>query len=265
MAKMKIVLVDDQASYRKTINNVLKLVGDVEIIGEASNGIEYLKLLDTCDPDITFMDIEMPGMDGIEATQKALQKRPSLIIIGLSLYENEDYVTRLISAGARGYLLKLSNNYELLREILKYPKAEIFYSERVKQIIEISPGKAVRTILIVDDFETNTIVVGAALKSAGYNVLKALNAEEGIRHARNENEKIDLIVADFNMPGKNGAEMIAEIKQIGKYNNTPALILSSDNSPEKKQQAKNVGATGWIHKPFQLEKFLKIIDMTLRN
>jgi len=265
MEKRKIILVDDQVSYRKTISNVLKLVGDVDIIGQASTGEEYLKLLETMTPDITFMDIEMPEMDGITATKKALAKDPTLVIIGLTLYENEDYVERLIDAGARGYLLKLSNNNELLRSILKYPTAEIFYSPRIKEMMTTTTTDKVRTVLVVDDFETNTIVVGAALQSAGYKVLKALSSDEGLRHAKNQEVNIDLIVADFNMPGKNGAQMIEEIKNISKYAKLPSLILSSDNAPEKKELAKKAGATGWIKKPFQLDKFLKIVDMTLRG
>ena len=68
-------------------------------------------------PDIVFMDIEMPHMDGIRATKKAIQKYPDLVIIGLSLYENKAYIDSLINAGARGYLLKLFDNFELLEEI----------------------------------------------------------------------------------------------------------------------------------------------------
>ncbi len=258
MQKRKIIIVDDQTSYRSSLKNILSIIGNIKVIGEAANGVEYLKLIETMRPDVTFMDIEMPKMDGITATKKALEKDSSLIIIGLSLYANEDYINKLVDAGARGYLLKLSNNYSLFKSILNYPEANIFFSDRVKTIINKSTTRK-KTILIVDDFETNTIVVASALRTAGYNVLKAVSAQEAIRYVIDD-EDIDLVVADFNMPNMNGAQMIKEIKKYKGYEKTPSLILSSDNDQKKKKEAKEAGALGWMRKPFQLAKFINIID-----
>lgn len=263
MIKRKIIIVDDQASYRNSLKNILGIIGNVQIIGEASNGKDYLKLLDKERPDVTFMDIEMPGMDGIEATKKAIEKDKTLVIIGLSLYANEDYIKQLVEAGARGYLLKLSNNYSLFKSILNYPEADVFFSEKVKGIMSKSSSRK-KTILIVDDFETNTIVVASALRTAGYNVLKAVSAREAIRYIIDE-EPIDLVVADFNMPHKNGAQLIAEIKKYKAYQKIPALILSSDNDPRKKQEAKKAGAFGWMRKPFQLAKFINVVNNVMNK
>lgn len=257
METKKIILVDDQESYRKTVKNILNIIGNIDIIAEASTGEEYLELLESHKPDITFMDIEMPGMDGIETTKRALEKDDSLVIIGLSMYANEDYINRLIETGARGYLLKLSNNYKLFENIIAHPEAEIFFSERAKEISESTEKK--QTVLLVDDFETNVIVISSALKSANFNVIKATKPEEALKEAMKA-DKLDLIVADYNMPGINGAEFITKIRNETKFKKTPALILSSDNSEEKKQAAKQAGASGWIKKPFQLGKFLKIIE-----
>ena len=257
MTKKKIILVDDQASYRKTVKNILGIIGNAEIIAEASSGEEYLELLNTHKPDITFMDIEMPGINGIETTKRALAKDKSLIIIGLSMYANEDYIKKLIAVGARGYLLKLSNNYKLFENIIDHPTAEIFFSDRAKEITKKQNEK--HTVLLVDDFETNIIVISSALKTANFNVIKTTNALEAHREALKA-EKLDLMVIDYNMPDMNGAELIKKIKNEERYKKTPALILSSDNSPEKKDAAKKAGASGWIKKPFQLGKFLKIIE-----
>jgi two-component system, chemotaxis family, chemotaxis protein CheY len=257
METKKIILVDDQESYRKTVKNILNIIGNIDIIAEASTGDEYLKLLETHKPDITFMDIEMPGIDGIETTKRALEKDKDLVIIGLSMYANEDYINRLIDVGARGYLLKLSNNYKLFENIIAHPEAEIFFSERAKEISESRDKK--QTVLLVDDFETNVIVISSALKSANFNVIKATHPDEALKEAMKA-DKLDLIVADYNMPGMNGAEFITKLRTETKFKKTPALILSSDNADEKKQAAKKAGASGWIKKPFQLGKFLKIIE-----
>lgn len=137
----KIILVDDKVVFRKSLIETLKTAGDVEIIGEASNGEEFLELLKIKQPEIVFMDIEMPVMNGIEATKKALEKYPDLVIIGLSMYDNESYIEKLIEVGARGYLLKESDNHDLFKLIIEHHEAEFFFSENLSYKPDISRNK----------------------------------------------------------------------------------------------------------------------------
>jgi len=132
MNKKRIILVDDKPVYRNAVKMLLNKIGDVEIVAEASNGIEFLNLIETCEADIVFMDIEMPEMNGIEATRKALEKKPDLVIIGLSMYEHEKYIDELLAAGAKGYLLKLSDNTSVFKTIFNFPNAEIFFSNEIE-------------------------------------------------------------------------------------------------------------------------------------
>lgn len=258
----KIILVDDKEVFRNSLIETLKMAGDIEIIGEASNGEEFLNLLLYKQPDIVFMDIEMPVMNGIEATKKALLKYPNLVIIGLSLYENESYVEELINAGARGYLLKTSDNHLLFKSILRYPESEVFFSEDLSYKPDVKKN-SIKTILLVDDFETNIIVMKSSLQVSGFNVLLANTPFEALNILKDPNNKVDLMVLDYRMPGMNGAELAAEIRKLDKYRGTPILMLSSETQREKKLEAKKAGATGWIKKPFQLDKFLRIIESTL--
>jgi CheY-like chemotaxis protein len=259
MELKKIAIVDDHDSFRRTIKDVFSLLGNIEVT-EASSGFEYLKLLDNYSPDVTFMDIQMPGMSGIETTIKALQKNPDLTIIGLSLFANDEYVDQLIEAGAKGYLLKLSNNYNLFKSIINNPKAEVFFSEKIKKRLDEKSEKDVKTILVVDDFETNTIVIENSLTSLGYKVLVAKSTLEGFKYALDEKITIDLIITDYNMPNKSGIEMIKDIRMIPGYSKIPSLILSSDDNEDKKIFAKEAGVVGWLKKPFILSKFLSIVD-----
>lgn len=261
MQKQKIILVDDQPLYRNVVKTVLQNIGDVEIIAEASNGVDFLELLNTHRPDIIFMDIEMPRMDGIEATKKALEKNPDLVIIGLSMYENKNYVDELVKAGARGYLLKLSDNDEIFKSILKHPKAEIFYSEKLVQKASASKSKDKKTVLVVDDFESNTFVTALTLENAGYGVSKASTGKDALELLRNE--KFDLVVTDYNMPGMNGMELVKELRKMPGYAKIPVLVLSTIKDEQKKELTKTVGVTGWIEKPFQLQRFLKIVKKAL--
>ena len=258
---MKIILVDDKLVYRNAIKTLLQKLGDVEIIAEASNGVEFLKLLDDCDPDLVFIDIEMPEMNGIEATKEALKKNPSLVIIGLSMYDNKKYVNDLIEAGARGYLLKLSDNSQIFRQILQNPRAEVFFSK------EISPEKNLdenskKTILIADDFENTRFVIEFTLKQAGYEVLKATDGQDALKYF--DGRKIDLLVTDLNMPRKNGLELAETVKGIPAYRSIPILLLTTEINEEKRQKSKQIGITGWIQKPFVIDKFLSFIKRALQ-
>lgn len=258
----KIILVDDQPTFRYSLRNILEDAGEIEIIAEASDGLEFIELLEHHDPDIVFMDIEMPRMNGIEAAGIALRKKPDLVIIGLSMYENQNYINKLIEVGAKGYLLKMSNNFNLFRHILRHPSSEVFYSDGLSHKPKNNDGGK-KVIAIVDDFETTTFTVEFALKSNGYEVLKS-NTPEGILEVF-DGRKIDLLISDYQMPNMLGHELVAAVKKIPEYVNLPVLMLSSENAEAKQKLSREAGAFGWIKKPYDLKRFLGIIDKTLRS
>lgn len=122
----RVIIVDNEPTFRKGLKAILTNIGNVEVVGEASNGEEFLKLIDETSADIVFMDVKMPVLDGVEATRKAHVSHPEMYIIGFSSYENEDYVNRMVEAGACGYLTKSGDNYDLLSQIINNPEAGIF-------------------------------------------------------------------------------------------------------------------------------------------
>jgi DNA-binding NarL/FixJ family response regulator len=257
----KVILVDDQPTYRNSLRNILHDAGEIEIIGEASDGIEFLNLLKTLRPDIVFMDIEMPRMNGIEATKHVLKLFPEMIIIGLSMYENQSYVNQLIEVGAKGYLLKMSNNFNIFRHILQSPRSEIFYSEGISYQ-KRKAGSSKKVIAIVDDFETTTFTVEFTLKSAGYEVIKATMPLDILKYF--DGRQIDLLISDYQMPQMLGHELVTKIKEMPEYKNLPVLMLSSEKDPAKQELLRKVGAFGWVQKPYDLKRFLKIIEQTLK-
>jgi len=258
----KVIIVDDKEVFRKSLIESLKSIGGVEIIAEAENGEEFLELLKTKQPDIVFMDIEMPVMNGIDATEKALEQYPALLIIGLSMYDNESYVDKLIKVGARGYLLKESDNHKLFETIIEFPQAEIFFSEDLTYKPNVKKN-TIKNLLLVDDFETNIIVMKSSLMMAGFNVTTESNPQKALETVNLPESNFDLFLLDYRMPVMNGAELATKIRANAKYKKTPILMLSSETNRDKKMEAKKAGATGWIKKPFQLEKFLRIIEKSL--
>ncbi|NVO01673.1 MAG: response regulator transcription factor [Bacteroidetes bacterium] len=115
---VKVIIVDNEATFRKGLKTVLLNIGEVEIVAEATNGEEFLNILNDHLVDVVFMDIKMPIMDGIEATRRAKILNPEITIIGFSSYENQDYINRMLDAGANGYLSKSGENYDLLAKIM---------------------------------------------------------------------------------------------------------------------------------------------------
>ena len=115
--QIKIVIVDDHAIFRDGLKTVLSQIPDFIVIDEAETGKEFLDLLINNKPDIVLMDISMPEMDGIEATEKALIKYPDLKIITLSSYSDHVYYYKMIKAGVQGFVLKKSGREELQEAI----------------------------------------------------------------------------------------------------------------------------------------------------
>ncbi len=131
MEKIRIIITDDHQLFRNGLKILLNAFPEFEVTGEASNGEEFLKLIrDTC-ADVALMDINMPEMDGIEATRKALKICPELDIIALSMYGEEEYYYKMVDAGAKGFILKDSDISEVKEAILTVNNGGSFFSQEL--------------------------------------------------------------------------------------------------------------------------------------
>jgi len=131
MSEIKIIIVDDHSLFRNGLKLLLTNAGNFTIVAEASNGKEFLEIIETTNPDVVLMDINMPEMDGIEATTKILNKRPHLKIIGLSMYGEEEYYYKMIEAGVSGFLLKNSDINEVKSAIETVYEGGKFFSQEL--------------------------------------------------------------------------------------------------------------------------------------
>ena len=113
MKKYKVHLVDDHKLFREGLKLLLENLDYIEKVNESSNGEDFLQSIQAGIPDIVFMDIEMPVKDGITATAEAVKLFPSLNIIALSMYGDENYYTSMINAGAKGFMLKNSGMQDI--------------------------------------------------------------------------------------------------------------------------------------------------------
>lgn len=130
---MKILLVDDHTLFRNGLKMLLDTLPGYEVIGEASNGREFLELIAKFDYDIVFLDIEMPEINGIEAAKRAIELKPELKIITLSMYGDEEYYDQMVDAGAKGFLLKNTNLQEVKTAIDTVMDGGNYFSQELMQ------------------------------------------------------------------------------------------------------------------------------------
>ncbi|MBE9502087.1 MAG: response regulator transcription factor [Chloroflexi bacterium] len=116
-AKIRIVLADDHALLREAMRNAFERRKDMEVVGEAGNGEEAVKLSSELKPDIVIMDIVMPKLSGIEATKQIREVSPATAVLVLTAYDDDRYVIGLLEAGAAGYLLKSARSQVLVEAV----------------------------------------------------------------------------------------------------------------------------------------------------
>lgn len=117
MNTIRILLADDHPFFRDGVRLLLDSTEDTTVVGEASDGEEAVALAAAIEPDVILMDINMPGLNGIEATRRIVGTRPQTGILMVTMYDDDESVFAAVRAGARGYVLKGANQVELLRAI----------------------------------------------------------------------------------------------------------------------------------------------------
>jgi DNA-binding NarL/FixJ family response regulator len=114
---LRIVIADDHDLFREGLKQLLESVEDISVVGEASNGRQAVLLVEEHQPDVVLMDISMPEMDGIQATETIVARGLSTPVIVLTMYADDEYAIHAIRAGAKGYLLKNTRSDEVIRAI----------------------------------------------------------------------------------------------------------------------------------------------------
>jgi DNA-binding NarL/FixJ family response regulator len=130
MSKTRVLIVDDHPVFRFGLRSLISSVPEMEVIAEATSGEEAIEEAKKIEPDIILMDINMPGINGIEATHRILATNPEIGILILTMFE-DDSVFEAIQAGARGYILKGADPEETLRAIQSVTNGEAIFSAKI--------------------------------------------------------------------------------------------------------------------------------------
>ena len=189
--KISVLLVDDHSLVRRGFRRILEDEKDIEVIAEASDGQEAIKLAEELQPKVIVMDCAMPGTNGLEATRKILKKQPDALVLMLSMHPEETLVKQALDAGARGYVLKNAVDLELGAAIRRVVAGETVLDSQLKrepalrgkrsaaltprelEVLQmIVEGKSNKEIATALDLSANTVAVHRA------NMMDALGAHK---------------------------------------------------------------------------------------
>jgi DNA-binding NarL/FixJ family response regulator len=200
---INVFLADDHAVVRDGLRFLLEAEGDIQVVGDAANGRDAVRLVSELRPDIVILDIAMPELNGIEAAKQIREIDPSIQIIMLSMYSSAEHVFRALQAGARGYLLKESGGTDVVQAVRTVLAGRRYLSE------EISEG-------MIDDYIRQRKVVEAQSPLA--------------QLSSREQEILQLVVE-----GKSSAEIAEALflspKTVGTYRSRVMRKLGVDDLP----------------------------------
>jgi two-component system response regulator NreC len=164
--RVKILLADDHTIVRQGLKLILSAHSDLEVVGEAANGREAVELAEKLRPDIVLMDVQMPELNGIDATKKMVAANPRIRILVLSMHKESVYVREILKAGARGYILKDAIDTELLNAVRSVARGDGYISPAVSSALNdkvkdptnpvdmLSPRER-EVLLLIADGKTN--------------------------------------------------------------------------------------------------------------
>ena len=187
---IKVIIADDHELLRDGISTLIKKYKDIEVVAEASNGEQLIHLAEKYSPDVILMDIQMPIIDGIEATRIVTKKFPGIGIIALSMMENVYKITDIIAAGASGYLLKDAPKSEIIEGIRAVNDHKTYYCKGASEMIAaalashtLHPGKSIKQLRFTarDKDLMNLICDGLSAQEIAEKLHLSIRTVEGYR------------------------------------------------------------------------------------
>jgi two-component system, NarL family, response regulator NreC len=131
MGKIRILICDDHGIVRKGLRLQLEQREEFEVLGEAADGREAVRMAEELGPDVVIMDIAMPNLNGIDAAAQMVKRNAQLKVIMLSMHSDESYLTRALTAGVKGYLLKETADLDLFRAVQAVAQGKVFFSPAI--------------------------------------------------------------------------------------------------------------------------------------
>lgn len=139
---IRVLIADDHTMVRQGIRLLLETQEDIQVLGEASDGVQALQLARELKPDVVVMDIAMPGMDGMQATREIRRTLPETNVLALTMYEGDEYFFKILAAGAAGYVLKRAAANDLIDAVRAVARGEVVLNPSlVKKLVADYAGR----------------------------------------------------------------------------------------------------------------------------
>lgn len=188
--KIRVLLVDDHPLVLDGIRSRIEQDPSIEVIGEGNNGEEALQLAQEKKPDIVLMDISMPVLNGIEAAERFSAEQPDVKLLMLTMHDNKEYITKVLKAGAKGYILKDVSSNEMISALKAVSQGKTYYSSGVTDIL-LSEGSS-KVVPLTD--REKTILRLLAEGNSNKHVARELDISVRTveTHRRNIKRKLDV-------------------------------------------------------------------------
>jgi two-component system cell cycle response regulator len=255
MDQKKILVVEDNELNMKLVKSLLSLSNFRCLeAGDAEKGIS---MASQEKPDLILMDIQLPGMDGLTATEKILEKEDlkDIPVIALTSYAMEGDKEKALTAGCKGYITKPLDTRTFVTTI-----SEFLDNQNLDERNRTAPYK--KKILTVDDDPLNLKLLNKILSTSEYKIICATNGQEAIE--RVQEEVPDIILLDIMMPGLNGYEVTKVLKGNSKYKTIPIVLVTALDEEKEKAKGLEAGADEFINKPINAMELNARVKSLLR-
>jgi len=200
MTPIRILLVDDHAVVRAGLRMLLGADSELQIVGEAENGAQALRLTDELAPDVVLMDISMPDMNGIEATRKIKEQDPNVVVLALTMHEDDQYFFEMLAAGASGYVPKRAAPNDLLSAIHAVHGGGVFLFPSVaRALVQDYVQRAARTGAARPSFDVLTEREREVLALIAQGLSNQEIADQLVISAKTVNRHRENIMAKLNL------------------------------------------------------------------
>jgi len=135
--KIRILIADDHTIFRSGLNLLLSSEVDLEVVGEAKDGMAAVEMAASLHPDVVLMDVGMPGLNGLDATRQIRARLPEVNILVLTMHRSDEYFFQMLEAGAAGYLLKGAETNELINAVRAVARGDVFlYPSMARRLVQ---------------------------------------------------------------------------------------------------------------------------------
>jgi two-component system NarL family response regulator len=194
---INVLLVDDHPMVRDGVMSCLAFYEDVNVVGTAKDGLEAIAMAEQLVPDVIMMDISMPALNGIDATEAIMDSAPAAKILIFSMHDNAEYITNAVQAGASGYILKNTDAEEVYEAIVKVASGERYFGASIAKILLTKPVQQ-DTVRLTTREQTVLSFLAQGLSSKQIAVQTNISIRTVDAHRRNIKAKLGLdTVADM--------------------------------------------------------------------